>query len=313
MGHRKTMTYRVYYPIYFHWGILRYLCKGIKDVVLSSGKPSKFEKESLNHKNGFFSKIPLPTTFHWQFEGGIIYVSGEWDSWQRHFPLCNSGLEYGATVPLFPGIFRHKYSVDGMLKVAPSKVVEDLSSGNLINFIDIERIFWEKDIYSTHSDEMGTNHFRMPFHLIIMRSCKTFDGTEHFPSHQVISINFMDKDVPEIYYLHKRVFNNVLLPFSNYLNHIFFPSLASLNLDIFLKVPILPSRKKGKMFTNFFFGNLDKNIKEIKKKEKLNNFEKFYFRNNFVPNFLIQKIKFKEKSFKWKKSPIFIFFGKCFW
>jgi len=300
------MKLETFFPNNFHWGKFRYLCTANNDILNSFENSTKFEKNFVEQFQGIYSKIPLPTTFHWQFGGGMIYVSGEWDSWQRHFPLCNSGIEYGATVPLFPGIFRHKYSVDGMLKVAPSKIVEDISTGNLINYIHIERLFIEKDCNNTLSDEDGTNHFRLPYHILIMKSCKTFSGTESFPSHQVFSINFIQKNVPEIYYLHKRPFDDVLIPFSNYLNHIFFPSFKTLNLDIFLKVPILPSKKKGKMFTNFFFGFSRKDcfFKNIFEKER--NIEKRGIRMNR------NKIERKEKLSFLKNISFYALFIKCF-
>jgi hypothetical protein len=300
------MKLETFFPHNFHWGKFRYLCTANNDILNSFENFTNFEKNFVEQFQGIYSKIPLPTTFHWQFGGGMIYVSGEWDSWQRHFPLCNSGIEYGATVPLFPGIFRHKYSVDGMLKVAPSKIVEDISTGNLINYIHIERLFIEKDCNNTLSDEDGTNHFRLPYHILIMKSCKTFSGTESFPSHQVFSINFIQKNVPEIYYLHKRPFDDVLIPFSNYLNHIFFPSLKTLNLDIFLKVPILPSKKRGKMFTNFFFGVSRKDCFFKNIFEKQRNIEKRGIRMNG------NKIERKEKLSFLKNIPFCAFFIKCF-
>lgn len=300
------MKLETIFPNNLHWGIPKYLCVVNKDILNSFKNSTYFEKFCVEQFQGIYSKIPMPTTFHWQFGGGMIYVSGEWDSWQRHFPLCNSGIEYGATVPLFPGIFRHKYSVDGMLKVAPSKIVEDFSTGNLINYINIERLFFEKDCKNTLSDEDGTNHFRLPYHILIMKSCKTFSGTESFPLHQVSSINFIQKNVPEIYYLHKRPFDDILLPFSNYLNHIFFSSLKSGNLNIFVKVPILPSRKKGKMFTNFFFGYLSENFSENKYFEKRINEEK---KKKFIE---CQALEKKKKSHVFGRKKLFIFFAKCF-
>ena len=304
------MDVTYFWPLNLYWGIKRFLCIGNKDVVIASRKIGKFEKESLNRFDAFFSKVPLPTIFQWQFGGGVVYISGDWDSWQRHFPLCNSGWEYGVIVPLFPGRFRHKYSVDGMLKVEPSKKVEDFFCGTLINFSDIERFIEEIDHNQTLREENGINYYRF-LQFDSLRSLRSSYEAPGFPSHQIISINFVDS-FPEIYYPYKRSSNKVFLPFSNYLNHIFFPSLKNLDLDIFLKVPILPTKIKGKVFTNFFFANLNNSVKDLNKLNKLMNLEKLGSNRSEESNFSIPKIESKAKPINWTNNPIFIFFSKCF-
>jgi hypothetical protein len=88
-----------------------------------------------------FPKIPVPTIFAWDVEGPTVYVSGDWDGWQRHIPLCPSELDFSGLIPLFPGQFIYKFSVDGKWKYATITKIEKNFQGTFNNSSAIGRLW----------------------------------------------------------------------------------------------------------------------------------------------------------------------------
>mmetsp|Transcript_7843 Transcript_7843/g.19082 ORF Transcript_7843/g.19082 Transcript_7843/m.19082 type:complete len:128 (-) Transcript_7843:931-1314(-) len=101
-----------------------------KDPSLKNYFFSFFNQSIMNFVYLLFPKIPVPTIFAWDVEGPTVYVSGDWDGWQRHIPLCPSELDFSGLIPLFPGQFIYKFSVDGKWKYATITKIEKKFPGN---------------------------------------------------------------------------------------------------------------------------------------------------------------------------------------
>mmetsp|Transcript_37467 Transcript_37467/g.91063 ORF Transcript_37467/g.91063 Transcript_37467/m.91063 type:complete len:182 (+) Transcript_37467:3056-3601(+) len=99
-------------------------------------------KPIMNFIYVLFPKIPVPTIFAWDVEGPTVYVSGDWDGWRGTIPLCPSELDFSGLIPLYPGEYIYKFSVDGKWKYATITKIEKNFQGTFNNSSAITRL-WE--------------------------------------------------------------------------------------------------------------------------------------------------------------------------
>jgi hypothetical protein len=198
----------------------------VNDVLISKKKRKKIYL-FLSYIFYSFPKIPIPTAFNWHFGGTNVYVLGDWDCWQRHIPLCHSGWEFSAIIPLFPGRFHYKFSVDGKWKYAPTHKIEEDFQGTFNNIVEIERL--KKYFYQNQSlldfgaqPNPGLKGPKFP---------KIENYNKNAPMTPPHFLNFI---YPEIFRnkscaLKLNYFDELSLLFQIYLNHIFFFSLNNIN------------------------------------------------------------------------------------
>jgi hypothetical protein len=239
----------------------------MKDILISKKKKNYY---FLSFIFSSFPKIPIPTVFNWQFGGAIVYVLGDWDCWQRHVPLCHSGWEFSSIIPLFPGRFHYKFSVDGKWKYAPTHKIEEDFRGTFNNIVEIKRL--KKYCYENIS-LLDTKTYPNPG-IKDFKFLKIENLIKNVPLIPPHLLNFVHPEIKQFKncFLNSNYFSELSILFQIYLNHIFFFSLVNFKKKNFFKnTPVIWIRIREKVLTILCF--FDKsNKKSIDKKINLHGF-----------------------------------------
>jgi hypothetical protein len=268
-GFRKLRTNQFSFPnLLINDKLIKNLL--IKDI-LNSKKKKKLFYSFLPYIFYSFPKIPIPTAFTWHFGGTNVYVLGDWDCWQRHIPLCHSGWEFSAIIPLFPGRFHYKFSVDGKWKYAPTHKIEEDFQGTFNNIVEIERL---KKYFYQNESLLESRIYPNPG----IKGCK-FPKFENYNKNAPnIPPHFLNFVYPEISqkkncFLKLNYFDELSLLFQVYLNHLFFFSFNNLKKKHANKLSILWTRIGEKiLIIAFYFMNMKK--KKIEKNINFNGIQK---------------------------------------
>mmetsp|Transcript_9775 Transcript_9775/g.19005 ORF Transcript_9775/g.19005 Transcript_9775/m.19005 type:complete len:345 (+) Transcript_9775:35-1069(+) len=296
-----------------------------------------------------FPKIPVPTVFTWDVEGPSVYVSGDWDEWQRHIPLCPSELDFSGLIPLFPGEFVYIFSVDGKWKYATVTKIEKNFQGTFKNSSAIGRLW--KFLYPNDSlleNRIFADKIFLEIHSKWFK--KHSKKTNVIPPHYITFINY-NAYLPVNYYRNinhflessfsykgfldhidesNLCFHGLLhhiaessLSFHGYWNHIFFFSIKDFSWKIDQELPSSWTRNKEKGDTKIFCSNKFSYFSSFYENEKLNNnngvsIDNLIFVKKLAKpklkthKFSVEKLNSKEKIINWRHNRLFDFLTKCF-
>lgn len=196
----------------------------------------------FNFLNSIKKKKVIFNVFYWTFGGNGVYITGEWDSWNKRIPLCKSGNEFFTIIPLTYGKFQYKFTVDGEWKFAPSTKIQEDKNGNLNNFIDIHDNFGSESIEQSFSD-LEIENFNLGESMLE----KEFRKDPPLIPSQLISLVETKKKKLSVN-SHQNEFLNLYQNIRVFLNHlIFFDFNCKHNHRIIL--PLVKIRIKNKFFT----------------------------------------------------------------
>jgi len=299
-----------------------------------------------------FPKIPVPTIFAWDVEGPTVYVSGDWDGWRGTIPLCPSELDFSGLIPLYPGEYIYKFSVDGKWKYATITKIEKNFQGTFNNSSAITRL-WEflypddsllekiifQDTFFSDFESQNLKRYNrktstMPPHYIaffsndecffpnqafVVNKHILFENSRHnFQKSPLIPISYSEflEHISKIKSNFRRQSNHIVdstLSLHGYWHHIFFLSLKNFFWKIFQKLPSFWTKNREKTETKIFCSALIFYFRFLDKTEKSINSITFFFINKpLEKKFNFERLRTKEKIINWGFNRFFFFFTKCF-
>ncbi|AFP65220.1 AMP-activated protein kinase, beta 2 (nucleomorph) [Chroomonas mesostigmatica CCMP1168] len=241
---------------------------------------SFFNFENTNNKNGFigfrifhyfflykeYTEFPVLTKFEWNFGGSIVAVSGEWDSFQRFFPLTTSynQIHIYIYVHLYPGKYKYRFyqnnrwtlSGDLGLTGFGNEAYHEEDTQRYNKFFQVKTSTLDLPSFLDLGDLRAVNEKIVYFY--------PYKGITYTPP---MYFKFVRENLPKIekFWTNKYLHHDICLSFYVYLNHIFFFSWSKLNEILYPKIPTLWVRLKEKNFNLIFLNEYEKTMKYSEK------------------------------------------------
>ena len=105
-----------------------------RDILTISSIYRKKNAKFLQHIRPINQNFLVNTIFKLNLNARKVNISGNWDAWKKERTLKKSENEFRIILPLYPGFFNYKFTIESKLDVTiKNKNLEDLINQTKFN------------------------------------------------------------------------------------------------------------------------------------------------------------------------------------
>lgn len=203
----------------------------------------------------------INTIFKWKSGGSSVFITGTWDSWKKKTPLKKSGNEFTVILPLMPGFFKYKFTIDNSFKHKIGQMSKLNFCKTIKNFKTIKRL--DKEIVS--SDSLLGDETETYFYSPKLLNDNLFDlnrNPQPVPTQLLISI-YSKLDFTRNKSISAKISPEISFSKMVFFNHLIFYKSFSTLLNLSWQIFFAKFRFKAKICTFFYFKFTETTIENI--------------------------------------------------